>query len=783
MNTKVFGGRYAKMNGQILKRLLIKASSTLACVLLVGCADMFQERVAMQKSGNGSSLYTMFNAAKEIEKLDAPNQIFVSSGEYSDKIIVSWQKVNNADSYVLERAVSPVDSNGNYAIPDDADYELLEHSKFIKDTSFTDTIIDNTLANPLDYSNEAYSYVYFYRVSAENLLKNYETSNPCPLTDPAESKYLEDNVQAASGLLLTPPSNVKASCGESETEITITWDKSPSSVSSYRIYRSTDSKGSGASQIATVYGNKNSYTVSVSAEEQGVHYYFMVVAVGSSGNESVKSSVAEGYALKGGAPAQVTEVKVTKGRGDTKTEIELEWKEVSGASYIVYRYSSADATLKQLKEKNKTQASYKDDAGLKPNLYYYYRIIAYKEVNGEKVEGPMSEDNGTDNKGYLLSPPQNVKVDNQNRIFFSPAIGSDENTYTYTVSYCDTATGTFDSVTNTPQAPKNNPDDKEEIYTLYLDNIGDHKFYKIQTVNGISSDYSSVVAPAPLKAENCKVSRNGSIPGYTDVSTGSGVKYDEPKANSNGVHAVKITWQAPSGGADGGYHIYRSTKPDSGFKKITESPVTDLFYIYKDEQAKPGNVYYFRVLSLNSLGQGTNYSNVYGGYGALTTYQYVRQYIQSTLNSQKKLTLMHKSAATDKLGSDSCQGDISGSLTYNASMQGLGGRVIMHYTDYADYYIMKDKNFTIDPPIGDGTPRYFILNGNTNTTANISSNGDMDGTVTVDGMYPGSVVYDGIQIKGGAAGGGTYGVTRNLVKDDGSIEKITVQADWTWGEK
>ena len=141
---------------------------------------------------------------------------------------------------------------------------------------------------------------------------------------------------------------------------------------------------------------------------------------------------------------------------------------------------------------------------------------------------------------------------------------------------------------------------------------------------------------------------------------------------------------------------------------------------------------------------------------------------------------MHKSGATDKLGSESSYGDISGSLSYNASIAGLGGRVIMHYDNYADYYIMGDKSLGV----------YFLLNGNTNTSASMDTNGTMDGTVTVQGMYPGSVVYDGIKIKGGAAGGGTYGVTRNLslYKDDGSMdagktENITVQADWTWGEK
>ena len=33
-----------------------------------------------------------------------------------------------------------------------------------------------------------------------------------------------------------------------------------------------------------------------------------------------------------------------------------------------------------------------------------------------------------------------------------------------------------------------------------------------------------------------------------------------------------------------------------------------------------------------------------------------------------------------------------------------------------------------------------------------------DGTVTCTGMYPGKVYHDKVAVKGGAAGGGTYGV-------------------------
>lgn len=779
------------------KALKIVLSATLSGLLLCSCSDMFQERVPMQVGGYNSTLLTLFNSTVDIEKLESPNQVFVTNGESSDKIIVTWKSVEGAKSYKLERAVSLLDQNGNCSVPSDGDFETLEHSSYIDGTSYTDIIIDNTPSNLLNYTNEAYSYAYFYRVSAENNIDNYEPSDTCPITDPGPKdkpnpNYSESKIRACSGILLAPPKNVKASCGSSKTEITVSWTRPKGSIASYRIYRSSNPDGSGASQVATVYGNSVSTSIGVSSEQQGASFYFYVVSVGDSGNESVASSIAMGYTLKDGAPSQVTGVMIKdgEGRGQTKNKISIKWNAAIGDSsmkYSVYRYSSVDATLKLLTPQGQTETEFDDTtSGLKPNVFYYYQVQAWSKKGDETLLGQMSASGNDAEKpediaeGYLLSPPKSITVKKDknnaaaNIIVFSAAIGSEDcstntdatikknafNTYSYIVYGSDTAAGAFTEVA--PLEPQSLA--RPGYYQVTVPN---KKFYKMATKNGsvLSAD-SSIVAPSPNPAKNLKATKNGFIDGWTD---------NDANANANGVHAIKLTWQAPDGGADGGYHIYRSTNSDTGFKKITESPVTDLFYIYKDEQAKAGNYYYYRVVSLNSLGQGDNDnpSNTDYGYGALTTYQYVREYIKTTLNSQKKLTLMHKSAATDKLGTDNANGDISGNLSYDASMQGLGGRVIMHYTNYADFYIMNDKNLGV----------YFLLNGNTNTTANISSNGTMDGTVTVQGMYPGSVVYDAIQIKGGAAGGGTYGVTRNLIKDNGQMEKITVNADWTWGEK
>lgn len=82
---------------------------------------------------------------------------------------------------------------------------------------------------------------------------------------------------------------------------------------------------------------------------------------------------------------------------------------------------------------------------------------------------------------------------------------------------------------------------------------------------------------------------------------------------------------------------------------------------------------------------------------------------------------------------------------------------------------------TDDETIGTANGYFLLINGNTNTSAGIDMSGKMDGTVICKGMYPGSVGYDGIQIKGGAAGGGTYKISRAGFADE--------DISWTVGEE
>lgn len=734
-------------------------AALLGTAVLLSCSDLFENRVPMQSSS--SSLVKLVVPAVEIEKLDAPRQIFVSQAEFPTTINVAWSAVEGATSYRLERALAvEKDSAGNYIVPDDGEFEVLPLCQRLYGTSYTDTILKNP-----KYTDEEYSYRYFYRVCAENPRLKYESS---------------DFTVSEEAFLLAPPANVTASLGESQEKIVVRWNKTEN-ASYYDIYRSHNSDGSSEVFIKSVTSNQNFCEDYISSEEQGIDFYYTVRARTSSAS-SISSGLALGYALKDGAPGIVKDVKVEdgKGRGETNNSISITWSELPGVQYAVYRTSSKDSSYTLCANVDAGKTSYTDTKSLKPNVYYYYQVQAFKVEgegeNAEKIKGPFSDSGRTSKEpaeGYLLSPPEDISVlknsSNPNKciITFSAALGSkdclsnsgiydDYNEYTYKINGSQNKDSGYGYIAEVSESSLIASDG---YYRTDFNKSG-CKFFKVVTVNkdGVESAESEACAPVPFQAKDVQVSKAQYIAGYTD---------DDSMANPNGVFPVKIAWQPPAeNDADGGYYIYRSAKKDSGFKKITEEPVTGLEYFDNDENMKAGVYYYYKVLSLNSLLQGGNYSETKEGWGALTANQYMREYNKTVMSSQKKLTLMHKSNDMDKLGSESASGTLSGNLSYNASIAGLGARITMHYTNYADFYANGDA----------ANGYYFFLNGDTNTSASMDASGSMDGTVDCKGMYPGSVNYNSLKIKGGAAGGGSYVITRSGFEG-------SVNVDWKVGEE
>lgn len=684
--------------------------------LLTSCAALFQPKVAMGNSTSNGSLSDLLAEEEEITTLPPSAQILASEGLYSDRIQVTWQPVAHAVSYSLERAVqTPEDPGYATNTPPDT-FEVINSSVY--GTSYTDIILDNPGTNNKEYANK-----YWYRVYAENNRLKYDPSAPTTTTVPAT--------------LFAPPKNVVAETGVNTEYIRVSW-KPAQNASGYIVYRTVNSNGTGAEEITRVTGNQTWYRNAVATSEQGKDFYFIVKALNSkSGQLSASSNIALGYSAVEGAPPVPGAVQV-KTRGTAIDGITLSWNAVTSpdptktVNYAVFRYSSEDAALTQLTGEI-TATSLTDKNNVKPGVYYYYQVQAWiTDESDQKLKSALSKagEDFPSTEGFLLSAPSGISVDadsSGHTITWSPAIGSEEEQkqYTYEIFGSETKDGDFGSIGTTPPG--------ETKYTIPAGST--KKFYRVKTAySGISSKESETVAPSPFAAKNLTVSRAANL----------GAVY---QANSSDVYPVELKWAAPEGGA-AGYHVYRSTSQDSGFRKITESPVTECTYVDQNDTAKAGKYYYYRILAVNELDQGKNYSTTEYGYGALTHEQYILEFNKTIKSSQKKMDFFNRPGSTDKLGTETINGNISGTVLYSAQIAGFGANIVIRYDNYADSYIDGNSELGV----------YFNLTGNSDTSASMDQSGSMSGTITCTGMYPGSVSYDKIQIKGGNAGGGTYGV-------------------------
>ncbi len=743
-----------------MKKVKFTAFVLILSSVFVSCTSWLQGKVDMNRNSNPVTLIDLFKQQKKLESLDPPSEIFASQGLYTGKIELVWSEVENATSYIIERAVVKTKaSDGTYPLPDESDFTII--SKYCLKTSYSDLILSSPSA-----SSEEYKYHYFYRVSAEN-------KEEALISD---STDYTDAQTRAEGWLFACPQNVEADKGKSTSLISLTWDAVDEAVM-YFIYRG---ETAGTMEFLDyVYGNTLSYSNEVTSAEQGKEFYYKVAAVNENKVQSVYSSEAMGYSLAEGAPAVTANVRVINGHGTSTTELSVSWDEVGKTSenavmtYNLYRTSSEDSVYTRLKG-GLTSTSY-TDSSVKTGLIYYYYVQAVSTEEDEVIKGAFSEISST-SWGFLLSPVSELEIGDGSAsstvtVSWKPAAGWEAADFKYSIYISSEQEGTY-HILHPEILPVLNSEGWYEYET------GKNPFFKISTVNLSStgeteSALSKAAAPVPAAPENVTASK-------TSYMTSSLVP------NSNNVYPVKITWEKPETDNPAGYLVYRSAKTGSGFRKLTENPVTDCQFIDDSSEnlTKAGTVYYYKVISVNSLGsgkkgnnpqqeyekavqEGTGFTGIKClGYGVLTREQWFREYNKTCKASQKKLTLMHKPSNTDKLGSETVYGTISGSLYYNAAVDGLGGYVTMRYTDYADYYINDDSNLGV----------YFKGSGNTDTKANMSGSGNMKGTMNCTGMYPGSAGYDSLVIKGSAAGGGTYSVT---VKDlEGNI--ILPEADISW---
>ena len=119
---------------------------------------------------------------------------------------------------------------------------------------------------------------------------------------------------------------------------------------------------------------------------------------------------------------------------------------------------------------------------------------------------------------------------------------------------------------------------------------------------------------------------------------------------------------------------------------------------------------------------------------------YTLNYFKKLNKTQEKLTYMHKKSSLAKVGTETVNGGISGTLFYDVKIKGLGAVVTLRYTNYCD-------------------EEGWIYDGEIITHSNMAQNGKFSGTIKVSGVSPAEVCYDNVIMQKGSPADGFYLLT------------------------
>ncbi len=248
-----------------------------------------------------------------------------------NQVKLTWKKVAGAESYKIYRSTSK--SSG------------YKNVKTVKTLTWTDSKLTT-------------GKTYYYKVEAT--AKNAKSST---------SKVV------SAKPVLSVPSSVKVT-SSSYNKTTVTWKK-VTGATSYKVYRATSKKGT-YKKVATVKTLK----WTDSKLKTGKTYYYKVRSYNKTANSGYSKVVS---AKPVPAKTNLSSVKNVKGKKATLT-----WKKVDGATgYKVYRATKKNGNYTSVKTVKNVKTW--TDSKLTKDKTYYYKVRAYKTVDGSKVYGVYSD--------------------------------------------------------------------------------------------------------------------------------------------------------------------------------------------------------------------------------------------------------------------------------------------------------------------------------------------------------------------------------------------------------
>lgn len=297
---------------------------------------------AYYKNSNGTYSYSMYSPSipgtpigfSQKDKIGG----FKHSGSTYNSVTLVWNSYPTASGYQIYRAKS---KNGKY-----------KKIKTTKKTSYTRTKL--TTNTTCYYKVRAYK----KRSGKKNI---YTKFTSCVAATPKMSAPSE-------------------SVTSQNTGVTVRWTP-VSGAKGYEVYRATSAKGSYShvkTLSATSWGNTKITT--------NKSYYYKVRAYRTVNGKKKYSKFSSPQL---GMKAQISKVSGVSAVSQSNN-VGLKWSAVSGASgYEVYRATGSNNAAGYTNVGNATSTAF-NDYNVANGLTYYYKVRAYRTINGVKVYGDFS---------------------------------------------------------------------------------------------------------------------------------------------------------------------------------------------------------------------------------------------------------------------------------------------------------------------------------------------------------------------------------------------------------
>ena len=268
-------------------------------------------------------------------------------------------------------------------------------------------------------------------------------------------------------------------------------------------------------------------------------------------------------------------VKNVKASSIKKTSVKLSWDHVDYATrYQIYRATSKNGKYTRIySTPDRWTYSYTDKTA-KEGTYYYYKIRAYKKVNGKKYYGSWSDIISVKTK--ISNTDFDLKY-NQKENSIEVNIEKDKSVTGYIVYLYKSKSKSYEKVWG------------GKGLQYIKENIDPNKNYsfKIRTYKDANGGriYGTLSAKKKIKAAEL-------IP----------AKMDKPKASNKTSSSLKVKWNTLSDATR--YQIYRADSKDGKYNRIYTAKNWETYYI--DSGLESGKTYYYKIRAYKKI-DGTKY--------------------------------------------------------------------------------------------------------------------------------------------------------------------------------